>query len=450
MGAKKVLVLGSGMVAGPLIKYLLQRRIELTVASNTIDRAKELVANHVLSKVELWEAGDEKKLRLLIKDHDIVVSLLPYTFHVIVAKICIANKKHLVTTSYVSKDMALLNDKAKQVGVLILNECGLDPGIDHMSAKRVIDTVHGLGGKIKNFYSFAGALPAPEISKDNPFRYKFSWSPKGVILAGNNGAEYLKDGKKITIDGADLFKNPFEIVCPRVDTLEVYPNRNSLPYIDLYEIPEVETMIRGTFRYKGWCEIMNAFKKLGLTKREEINFTGFTYANMMEKLVNEKDTMDIKEKVAKYLKINTGSKVIAAIDYLGLFEKKAMNRTKDSTFEVLSDLMIEKMMLVEGERDMSVMQHLFLAEYPDGKQEMIRSRLLEFGSTDNETSIARTVALPAASAVSLILDGEISLTGVQVPVLPEIYNLIMIELENLGIELIEEYGLPLSMNNVDL
>lgn len=450
MGIKKVLVLGSGMVAGPLIRYLLEKRIELTVASNDINRAKEMVADHLLSKVEFWEAGDDKKLEQMIKEHAIVISLLPYAFHVDVAKVCIKYKKHLVTTSYVSKEMSLLNEKAKDAGVLLLNECGLDPGIDHMSAKRVIDTVHGLGGKIKKFYSITGALPAPEISDANPFRYKFSWSPKGVILAGNNDAQYLKNSKKINVDGKDLFKHPFEIICPKVDTLEVYPNRDSLPYIDLYGIAEVETMYRGTFRYKGWCEIMHNIKTLGLTNQDKIDCTGLTYAELMAKLIKEKDTKEIDKKVAKYLKVSLDSVCIRALAYLGLFENKKMQRTKDSTFEILSDLMIEKMMLGNSERDMSVMQHIFLAEYTDGKQEIIRSRMLEFGSADTETSIAKTVALPAACAASLILDEEISLTGVQVPVLPEIYNPIMTELETMGIELVEEYGLPVGANNIDL
>ncbi len=442
----KILILGSGMVASPIIKYLLAKGYNLTVASNTTDRAEELIANHPKGKAVFWEADDVKNLDAMVKEHDVVVSLLPFAFHVTVAEFCVKHKKNMVTTSYVKPEMYALDQAAKDADILILNECGLDPGIDHMSAKRIIDTVHGLGGKISEFYSICGALPAPESSNANPFRYKFSWSPKGVVLAGNNDAEFLKDGKVIAVPTEKLFKDTFKVDYPKVAELDVYPNRTSIPYVDLYEIPEVKTMYRGTFRYKGWCETMDAMKTLKLTSTQEMDFTDSTYSDMMAMLVGSKKTTDIKQDVAEYLEIKKDSIAIEGMDFLGLFNEEPMNRKKESTFEIVSDLMIEKMMLGKDERDMSVMQHVFLAEYPDGRQEIIRSRLLDFGAPDGDTSIARTVALPAASAVKMILDREISAKGVHIPVIPEIYVPIMIELENLGIEMVEEYGLPLSQN----
>lgn len=442
----KVLVLGSGMVAGPLISYLLNKGIYITVASNTKERAEELVGNHPKGEIVFWEADDKKGLNDLIAKHDLVVSLLPFAFHVDVAEVCVKHKKNMVTTSYVQPKMKDLDEAAKEAGIIILNECGLDPGIDHMSAKRIIDTVQGFGGKITEFYSITGALAAPEFAVQNPFKYKFSWSPKGVLLAGNNDAEYLKNNKVVKIESKDLFKHTFELEYRKVGTLEAYPNRTSMPYIDLYDLKDVHTMYRGTFRFLGWCKIMDAFKTLGLTSIEHKDFSKMTFAQMIAELIGSKSTDDLVKNTAKFLKVPQKSEVIDALDYLGLFDEKPMNRTKDSAFEIVSDLMIGKMMLQANEQDMCVMQHVFLAEYPDGKQEVIRSRLLDYGTPDSDTSIARTVALPAASAVKMILDGEISVKGVHIPVLPEIYNPILIELENLGIEMVEEYGLPLSKN----
>jgi saccharopine dehydrogenase-like NADP-dependent oxidoreductase len=434
------------MVASPIIRYLLNRGYFVSVASNTPERAKQLINNAPRGKVIIWNADETQELDVLISENDLVVSLLPYSFHVMVAEKCVAHKKNMVTTSYVKPEMQALDKKAKDAGVIILNECGLDPGIDHMSAKRIIDTVHGLGGHIKEFYSICGALPAPESSTDNPFRYKFSWSPKGVILAGNNNASYLRHGKKTEIPTEQLFTDTFHVKMTGLEELEVYPNRDSLPYIDLYGIPETETMYRGTFRYKGWCESLNALKKLKLTLPDKINFTGLSYAQMLGRMIGAKKVTNIKRQVSVYLSVDENSIAMQSLEFLGLFSEKPMNRTLDSTYEIVSDLMIERMMLPESERDMSVMQHIFLAEYPDGKREVIKSKLLDYGILGKDTSIARTVALPAACAVRMILEEEINITGVHIPVIPEIYIPIMHELENLGIEMVEEYGLPLSKN----
>jgi saccharopine dehydrogenase-like NADP-dependent oxidoreductase len=406
---KKVLILGSGMVAGPIIHYLLNRNYFVTVASNTPDRARELINNAPRGHAVSWSADEPEKLDGFIAEADLVVSLLPFGFHVMVAKKCIAHKKNMVTTSYVKPEMYALDEQAKKAGILILNECGLDPGIDHMSAKRIIDTVHGFGGRIKEFYSICGALPAPESSHDNPFRYKFSWSPKGVVLAGNNNASYLRHGKKVLIPTEKLFTDTFTVNVHGVEELQVYPNRDSVPYIDLYGIPETETMYRGTFRYKGWCEALNALKRLKLTLPEPHDFTGMSYAQLMARQINAKNTKNLKKQVADFLDVAENSVAIEALEFLGLFSDAPMNR-----------------------------------KYPDGRKEVIKSKLLDYGIPEKDTSIARTVALPAACAVRMILDNEIEVTGVHIPVIPEIYNPIMLELENLGIEMVEEYGLPLS------
>jgi saccharopine dehydrogenase-like NADP-dependent oxidoreductase len=380
----------------------------------------------------------------MIADHDITVSLLPYVFHVMVARHCVAHKKNMVTTSYVKPEMYALDAAAKEAGIIILNEMGLDPGIDHMSAMRIIDKVHEREGAILEFYSICGALPAPEAA-DNPFRYKFSWSPKGVVLAGNNDAKYLRYGKVIELPTRDLFKNPFLVNFPEVGELEVYPNRDSLAYKEIYGIPEAQTMFRGTFRYKGWCETLDAIKKLNLISSEKSDMTGLTFAGMVKRQIGQPgNSSTTRSQVAAFLEIPENSYAIEAMQWLGLFENIAMNRTIDSTFEVTSDLMIEKMGLGLNERDMVAMQHTFLAAFADGRKEVIRSRMLDFGTLATDTSIARTVALPAAIGVEMILDRKITIKGVHIPVIPEIYNPVLDQLEKLGIKMVEEFGLPVS------
>jgi len=431
-----ILILGSGLVAQPIIRHLLGKHYHVTVASNTPDRAKEMIAGNPAGKSVLWEASDEVALAKMISENDLTVSLLPYAFHPAVARHCIANRKNMVTTSYVKPEMRALDSEARKAGIIILNEIGLDPGIDHMSAMRIIDHIHKNEGAVLEFYSVCGALPAPE-SAGNPFRYKFSWSPKGVVMAGNNDAVFLRHGKTVSIPTEDLFKNPFTVDFPGVGPLEVYPNRDSLAYKEIYGIPEAQTMYRGTFRYKGWCETLDLMKKLSLISYEKMDMNGMTYADLMKKQITDYG-----------LRITNNEYVYAvdALKWLGLFEEKPMNRGLDSTFEVVSDLMIEKMSLKENERDMVAMQHTFLAQYPDGRKEVIRSRMLDFGTPATETSIARTVALPAAIGAEMILNGKIMEKGVHIPVIPEIYNPVLEELEKLGIKMAEEFNLPMTEN----
>ena len=333
---KKILILGAGMVVKPIVQYLLNRGYEVTVATRTKSKADAMIDGHAQGKSLSWTVDDEATLDRLIGEHDITVSLLPYAYHVMVAKKCIAHGKNMVTTSYVKPEMKSLNDAAKAADVLILNELGLDPGIDHMSAMRIIDHVHNQGGKIEEFYSLCGALPAPEAC-NNPFNYKFSWSPKGVVMASNNDGRYLRHGKEIYVPPIDLFKDPFTVDFPDVGQLEVYPNRDSFPYIDLYGIPETETMFRGTFRYKGWCESLDAIKRLHLISNDKKDFTGMTYADFVATMIGAGNSENIRQKAAGYLGIDVNSYSLDAIEWLGLFSDEPMNRKEDTPFEITSD-----------------------------------------------------------------------------------------------------------------
>ncbi len=436
---KKVLILGAGMVAKPMVDYLLNHHIFVTIASRTLAKAEKLIAGRTNGTALSWTIDELESLDKLVAEHDLVVSLLPYTHHVTVARICIRHQKNMVTTSYVSDEMKSLEEEAKQAGIIILNEIGVDPGFDHMTAMHIIDKIHDRGGKIKEFYSLCGALAAPEEA-DNPFRYKFSWSPRGVIMAGNNGAKYLKNGHIVEIPTEDLFKNPMLINFPEVEEMEVYPNRDSLAYIDLYGLQGIETMYRGTFRYKNWCEIMDALKALGMTNPEHKFFEGKTYRKVMARRLQVYPA-NIKEKVAERLKLEIDSPAIIAMEWLGLFSDTLTSMDEGSNFDLTTDLMLKKMMLPEGARDMVIMLHAFLVENADGSKEVIKSYLLDF-ATKEDTSIARTVALPAAIAVKMILDEKITETGVHIPITKAIYEPVLSELETLGISMKESWGLP--------
>ena len=254
----------------------------------------------------------------------------------------------------------------------------------------------------------------------------------------------MKDNVEVYVPTQDLFKNPLKVDFPEVGKLEVYPNRDSISYIEIYGIPEVKTIQRGTFRFKGWCETLHVMKQLNLISYDKVNLQGKTYADFMALQIGASNSSDIRNKVAAYLAIPADAYSLDAMEWLGLFSNEPLNRTEDSPYEVTSDLMISKMELGANERDMVVMQHTFLATYPDGKQEVIRSRMLDFGTPATDTSVARTVALPAAIGVEMILAGQITEKGVFRPVLPGIYNPILDELEKLDIRMVEEYGLPLS------
>jgi len=442
---KKILILGAGMVSKPIVVYLLNKGYQVTLGDLDQSKAQTIVGNNPHGKAIHFDVKNEELLNQVVQDHDITVSLLPWIFHPTVAKYCLAHKKNMVTTSYVKPQMQAMDQQAKKAGVIFLNEIGLDPGIDHMSAMRIIDHIHNKGGKVDEFYSFCGALVAPEVEK-NPFNYKFTWAPKGVVMAGNNDGKYLMKGRVVEVPTEDLFKKPIKMHCCDVGDMEVYPNRDSLPYIELYGIPEAQTMMRGTFRYPKWCDVIDAFKKIGLLGSEKMEMQQLSYAQMLAKLIGAENAESIQEKVANFLGRPTNSDPMVALEWLGLFSSTPIGREEDSPFEVVSDIMIDKMMIKDNERDMVVMQHTFVASYPNGQKEVIRSRMLDFGTPKTDTSIARTVALPAACAVEMILENKIQAKGVHIPVIPEIYNPILDTLEKLGIKMIEEFGLPLSEN----
>jgi len=435
----RVLVLGAGMVAKPLIDYLLNNNCNIKIACNTCSNAQKILRDHPNGEIIYWDADDSESLKELVKNSELVISLLPYRFHASVAEVCIEFGKDMVTTSYVRDKMSALDEKAKESGIIILNEIGLDPGIDHMSAMRIIDNVKSRGGQIKKFWSICGALPAPGYI-DNPLGYKFTWSPEGVLLAGLNDASYMNNGEIVNIKPEDLFKKTFLYEIDDIGTLEVYANRDSISYIDIYGLEGIQTMYRGTFRFRGWCETIDAMKTLNLLSRDKEEFKGMSYADLIKSRLDISDR-PVRQVLAEYTGAESNSAAMRSFEWLGLLDEVPIPGSLKSSFEVVSDLMTRKMVLGETEKDMIVLKHVFHALYEDGSSEVISSQMVDYGSPSTDTSIARTVALPAAVASKLILDGQISLKGVFRPVKREIYVPVLERLEEMGIKTEEKYGL---------
>jgi saccharopine dehydrogenase-like NADP-dependent oxidoreductase len=435
---EKILVLGAGMVSRPMIQYLLdQPDIHVIMASRTVSKAEKMIDGHPQGEAFSLDVNDDKKVEDFVSKADVVVSLLPYTYHVKVAEMCITHKKHMITTSYVSDAMRALDKKAKNAGILILNECGLDPGIDHMSAMRIIHDIEKNKGKVVSFRSTTGALPSHEAN-NNPFGYKFSWSPRGVLLASRNAARWLEDGKEISIPGEQLFENYSLQDIKGVGTFENYPNRNSVPYKDIYGLKNATTVYRGTFRMTGWCETLRSIVALGWLNEElPTGFSGKTYGDLTRHLIGAKPKDNLPFTTALYLGLKPYSAIIKRLEWLGLFGDMLLPKDKNNPLDYLNTLTLQKMSMGEHERDMVVMHHEFIAEYPS-KKEYVTSTLVDYGIPDGDTSVARTVALPAAIAVKMILKEEINMTGVHIPVIPEIYNPILDELEDMGIKFEEK------------
>lgn len=430
---KHILVLGAGLVARPLVQYLLdQPDLHVTVASRTVAKAQALVANRPNGQALPFDiTRNGKSLRALVSEAELAISLLPYIHHVQVAEECVRHRCHLVTTSYVKDEMRALDAAAREAGVILLNEIGLDPGIDHMSAMRIIHRVHEAGGQVIHFRSYCGGLPAPEAN-DNPFGYKFSWSPRGVLLAGRNDARYLENGQVVEIPNRRLFATRHTVTLEGLGDLEAYPNRDSLPYVQIYGIPETHTMYRGTLRYPGWCETWQKFVELGLldlTERDDLG--GLTFRRLMLRLTGKPGSGDIRWDLATHLGIAPDSEVMERFAWLGLLSDEPLPPAR-TILDVLAKQMQERLRYAEGERDMIVLLHDFVVAYPDRKEHIV-STLIDFGVPGGDTSMARTVGLPAAIASRLILEGRIRQRGVCIPTLPEIYEPVLDELAELGI-----------------
>jgi saccharopine dehydrogenase-like NADP-dependent oxidoreductase len=437
----RVLVIGAGRVAPPLVRYLLNLPgVHTTVCDARADAAAALVVGHARARAVELSIQDVDRLLALVREHDVAVSLLPAPLHPHVAELCVRHGKHLVTTSYVGPAMRALDGPARAAGAILLNEVGLDPGIDHMSAMQVIDGVRKAGGRVASFISYCGGLPAPDAN-DNPWGYKFSWSPRGVLTAGKNGAVFLRGGRRVEIPPSELFlaREPVTVDgVPGWPVLEGYPNRDSLGYVSVYGLDAVETMLRGTLRYPGWCETMKAVVDLGLLDETPTVFANMSLAEWLGKATGAPSAAVVRAHVQGVLGQPASSPILKRLEWLGLFSSEPIPGLSQpaTALDLLAARMERLMAYQPNERDMVVMQHQFIAEQ-GGKREKIVSTLVQFGEPGGDSAMARTVGLPAAIATRLILERRLTTPGVQVPVAAPVYEPILTELGSAGVRFVE-------------
>ncbi|POY73892.1 putative Saccharopine dehydrogenase (NADP(+), L-glutamate-forming) [Rhodotorula taiwanensis] len=449
---KKVLLLGSGFVAQPAAEYVLRRaENSLTVGCRTLKTA-ESFANSLSRKASALavDAADEASLDAAIKEHDLVISLIPYTQHANVIKSAIKFKKNVVTTSYVSPAMKALEKEAVEAGITVLNEIGLDPGIDHLYAVKTIDEVHQAGGKIKEFISYCGGLPAPE-SADNPLGYKFSWSSRGVLLALLNSAKLYSKGELVEVDGKDLMKHAQPYYINPAFAFVAYPNRDSTPFREFYQIPEAETVVRGTLRYQGFPEFIKALVEIGFLSESPVDFLAkdaapLSWAEVTQRALGAQSADEASLVAAVKAKTSFPSeaeeaRILSGLRWIGLFSQSEKVVARGNLLDSLCATLEAKMQYEKGERDLVMLQHKFVCELKDGSVETRTSTLLDYGApvgTDGPSSMAKLVGVPCGIATQLVLDGVISGKGILAPYTMDIVKPIMEALEAEGITMVEK------------
>jgi saccharopine dehydrogenase (NADP+, L-glutamate forming) len=440
---KKVLLIGAGKSSGYLIDYLLKyavlEQFELTVADLNMEAALLKTKSLPNSKAIVLDINNTEQRHEHIKDADIVISMLPAFMHFPVAQDCVKLKKHLITASYVSPEIMSLHEEATKQDVLLLNEIGLDPGLDHLSAMKVIHQIQENGGKLTSFKSFCGGLVAPE-SNNNPWGYKFSWNPRNVILAGQSTAQYMIDGKYKYLPYQRLFSSAEVIEVEGYGKFDAYANRDSLSYRKLYGIEDIATMVRGTLRQHLYCEAWHVFVMLGITDDSiQIEIPkDYTYGNFIDSFLPGTDN-DLVKRLCDFTNKSATDELINMIIWTGLLGNEKVGISKGSPAMILQKLLEEKWLLEATDKDMIVMQHLFEYTNSDNVIKNMTSTLVVIGEDSQKTAMAKTVGLPLAMAVRRLIKGEIKLRGVQIPVLPEIYKPILQELEEYGI-VFEEKG----------
>jgi len=439
---KKILVIGAGRSAVTLIKYLLDNSSannwQVKVADFSIELADQAVGNHNNGKAIFFNVTDKKQRESEIENADIVISMLPASLHITVAKDCVRLGKNLVTASYVSAEITELDEAAKQAGILLLNEIGLDPGIDHMSAMQVIDEIKENGGELTSFKSFCGGLVHPDYD-NNPWNYKFTWNPRNVVLAGHGTAQYIENGDYKYIPYTSLFERTEHMEVLDAGEFEGYANRDSLSYRKSYGLDDIPTLFRGTLRRKGYSEAWNVFVQLGMTddtyKIE--NSASITNREFINMFLPFNDALTVEEKLCKQFSLTTDSVIFQKIAWLSAFSENKVGMENASPAQILQAICEKKWTLGSEDKDMIVMQHQF--EYvQNGEQKKLNSSLLVFGDDPRYTSMAKTVGLPVAIATKLILSGAIKSTGVKIPTPKDIYVPVLKELEENGINFVEE------------
>jgi len=444
---KNILLLGAGKSSAALIRFLLneseKENLIITIADLSADAALKKAGNHPNARAIALDINDAVRRMKAIQTSDLVISLLPPDLHILAANDCLEAGRHLITASYVSESIKALDERAQEKNIVLMNECGLDPGIDHMSAMKLIHQIKEEGGVIESFRSYTGGLIAPE-SNNNPWGYKFTWNPRNVILAGKEGAVYLENGTEKKLSYYDVFDQAESISIDEYGNFDAYANRNSESYIEPYGLHGVKPLLRGTLRNHGFCNAWKVFVKLGLTDDQEIieSDGSLTWAQLVNRLIPSGIKADSTiKRVAFYCGLHEKDESLKRVQWTGVFDENVLPFPKATAARNLQQLLERKWKLEEGDKDMIVMHHEIIFKDKNGQQTKRLSSLVVKGEDSNLTAMAKTVGLPLGITAMLILKKEINLKGVLIPVMPEVYNPVLTELGNQGIIFREEESL---------
>ena len=438
MRTKKILVIGAGRTASNLISYL-QKQAEIqnwqiTVADQSFELAKARAGKNKFTKPLKFDAFNELQRDEEISVSDVVVSLLPESLHIHLVKDCLKYKVHLVTASYVSDKMNSFHEQAQKRNIILLNEMGLDPGIDHMETMRLISEIKRKGGELTSLKSYGGGLVADE-SNNNPWGYKITWNPMNVVTAGMASARYYRDGQLKVVPYNRLFLDTEIVEIPGVGKFESYPNRDSIKYKRIYHVPKIPNVYRGSLRRIGYCKAWNALVKLGITDNRYVipDSDTLTYNDFISIYLNKKNGNSTREELQEFLGEKPNSKVMQKIEWLELLSDKKIKLKNGTPAEILLENLKQKWEFKKNDKDMVILQTE--AEYLVGKKkEKMISSLVVFGEDSNNTAMAATVGLPLGIGVNLILNNKIKERGVVIPICPDIYRPALKELAEWGIK----------------
>jgi saccharopine dehydrogenase-like NADP-dependent oxidoreductase len=451
---RKIVVIGAGKSTSFMLDYFLKKseseQLHITIVDQNADGIADAIKKHPACTFVVLDIFNEKDRIHILSEADIVVSMLPARFHMTIAKDCLALKKHLVTASYVNNDMKTMDAEVKAAGLIFMNEIGLDPGIDHMSAMQIIDRIRNKGGKMLLFESFTGGLVAPE-SDTNKWNYKFTWNPRNVVLAGQGGAaKFIQEGTYKYIPYHKLFRRTEFMEIEGYGTFEAYANRDSLNYREAYGLHNALTLYRGTMRRVGFSKAWNMFVQLGMTDDSYVveNSEGMSYRDFTNLFLPYSPTDSVELKLRHYLKIDQDDSIWSKLLELNLFNSNKKIALKNATpAQMLQRILEEQWTLAEEDKDMIVMYHKFGYEV-NGKKEQIDANMVVLGENRTYTAMAKTVGLPVAMATLLILNGKISTPGVQIPIKKEVYEPILKELATYNVSF-KEYKVPYLGYNPD-
>jgi saccharopine dehydrogenase-like NADP-dependent oxidoreductase len=438
--AKSILVLGAGRSSSALISYLIEHGKKhdwiITVGDVSPEAARERVGNQ--AKAILFDIRDMKSSMEAIQSADVVISMIPASLHSHVARICLSLSKHLLTASYVSEEMISLHKEAVSKDLLFLNECGLDPGIDHMSAMQLIDRIKEKGGELLSFESFTGGLIAPETDPENPWRYKFTWNPRNVVMAGQGTAKFLRQGQFKFIPYQQLFRRITPVTVSGYGEYEGYANRDSLKYRESYGLQNIQTMLRGTLRNKGYCNAWNVLVQLGCTDDSYLmeGVASMSHRDFVNSFLDFDHHRSVEEKIILQFDLKKDGPEFQRLSWSGFFSKESIGLAKGTPAQILEHILNKKWKLNPDDKDFVVMWHRFVFNL-EGRKKEIQASLVSKGDDAVNTAMAKTVGLPLAIAAKLLLEGKIKTRGVVIPTTKDFYEPILEELKSLGIELNE-------------